>query len=101
MSTYLDGLSQIYSITNQINQLKAAQAENPEDPSSYILKIETSFSDMLNNLMFSYDNNEDDDKKTYDPFSSSLWTEQATLSLGLDGSANPGLTETSGLDLLI
>ena len=76
MTELMDGLSNIYSLTAKINQLKESgqnvtsqsQASTQADINNSLLEIEKSFSQLLDNLISSSD--EDKDKKdAYDPFS--------------------------------
>ncbi|OGC21437.1 hypothetical protein A2291_00270 [candidate division WOR-1 bacterium RIFOXYB2_FULL_42_35] len=72
MSTYVEGLADIYSITAKIQELKqnagnlSTNSNQTVDIEESLLQMQRSFSSMLNNLMFS---SNDDDDNSSDPFS--------------------------------
>ena len=93
MSNYIQGLSDVYTITAKINalqqeQMAASTAESITgiDPQTYILEMEKDFSRMLNNLMFSGNDNDEDNN---DPFSS--FYENQDLFLNKSTVNNPAL----------
>lgn len=79
MSSSLDGLSNIYSLTSQINSLKdqATNAKSTDsqsnsiDPNTALLNLQKNFNDMLNELVTSSDD-EEKKKESSDIFSSLL-----------------------------
>ena len=79
MSSAFDGLSNIYSLTAQINKLKdqASQASSGADPDLALLNIQKNFNEMLNDFISSSD---DDDKKKSDSLTSLITNYQASIS---------------------
>lgn len=74
MSTYVEGLSDIYAITAKIQELQqsagtlSTSSSQTVDIESTLLQMQKSFSSMLNNLMFSSNDDDDDDYSSSDPF---------------------------------
>jgi len=95
-----DGLSNIYSLTAQINALKNAQNNSnlnsvnnanqasQVDPKTYAYEMEKSFSQMLDNLMFSSDE-EKEKNNNNDIFSSIIDSQQKELDLISGKNTNP------------
>jgi len=88
MSNAFDGLSNIYSLTAKINALSSTptSSANSVDPKSYIYEMEKSFSQMLDNLMFSSD--EEEKKSGADPFASLIESEQTELNQIINNNPN-------------
>lgn len=106
MSDAFDGLSNIYSLTAKINALKNGQTNltstatgntSSVDPKSYIYEMEKSFSQMLDNLMFSSD--EDEKKNNADPFATLIESEQTKLNQLLNNNPNVNLSKYPELNL--
>lgn len=73
MSSLMDGLSNIYSLTSQINSLKDQATRtksntNGTDPENALLNLQQNFNEMLNSLIVSSDQDKDKDKEGSDPF---------------------------------
>jgi len=101
MSDSFYGLSNIYSLTAQIDALKKAKnagsSSSPAsqvDPKNYIYEMEKTFSQMLDNLMGPSD--EEKEKESSSDIFSSIMTSQQN-ELDLLNSKNQGLSSSSGL----
>jgi len=99
MSDAFDGLSNIYSLTAKINALKSGQnnlsstptnSANSVDPKSVIYEMEKSFSQMLDHLMFS---SEDENKNESDPFAAIIESEQTQLNQLINNNPNLNLNQ--------
>ena len=83
MSDYLDGLSNMYTLTAQINALKnqqtstnsAAGQASSIDPKEALYKLQLNFNEMLNGLISSSDEDKKDEEKSdfFDFFTFSLF----------------------------
>src|SRR3989339_884179 len=88
MTAISDGLSNIYSLTSQINSLKEqAKSGNADpsagiDPKESILYMQQSFYDMLSKLISTNDDS-DKEKESSDPFS--FLSSSSQLSANLSG----------------
>lgn len=67
MSTLMDGINNINSITAQINSLRTLEGEKITDPKMIKYTLEQNFNKMLQDLISSTDDEDDKDKS--DPFS--------------------------------
>ena len=106
MSIIESGISDIYLITAKIAELKSQSAAtgtvnnnaNNIDPKLALLNLQQSFNDMLNGLLSSSDN-EDDENKTdplsflFDSSSQSLTANQTAATANLNVSSYTGLLD--------
>jgi hypothetical protein len=104
MSDSFYGLSNIYSLTAQIDALKkaknagsSASSASQVDPKNYIYEMEKTFSQMLDNLMGPSD--EEKEKESSDDIFSSIMTSQQNQ-LDLLNSKNQGLSSSTGTNTL-
>lgn len=107
--TNISGMfSDVYSLTAKIHSLRQQDSDNSSNltnkeqtinAENAILDIQKSFSAMLNSLMFS--SNDDEDEKSYDPFASFNAFDQTSINPYL--SNNPGLSflNTPELDFTV
>ena len=71
MSTYLDGLNTVNSLTSRINALKQPQQAVGDEAQNALYELQKNFNDMLNSLISSSDD-EEKKKSAYDPFAQLL-----------------------------
>ena len=71
-NSYIEGLSDVYGLTAKIAELQKnadktqTSASQTLDPDQFILNMQKNFNSMLNNLMFS--SNDDNKETSTDPF---------------------------------
>ncbi len=78
MSTLMDGINNVYSLTAQIEALRSANQQNIDDPEALRYALEQNFNQMLNDLVAST-SEEDEDEDKNDPFSFFISSNQASL----------------------
>lgn len=66
----MDGISNVYALTAQINSLSSLDTESLQNPDAVKYTLEQNFSRMLNDLISATDNDDDekDKDKNADPF---------------------------------
>lgn len=101
MSSIYDSLSNVYSLTSQINALKNQQTStksatdqvNSIDPKAAVYELQKDFNQMLKDLISSSD--EDKDKEESDPFA--FLTDYQTSLNNLNVNSYTGSVETDNL----
>jgi hypothetical protein len=103
MSDSFDGLSNLYSISSNVNAFKNAQnslsnvsktgSSSQIDPKATILEFEKSFSKMLDNFMFGSTDGTDNSSNGQDALSSFL--DQQIASLNSTASQTPSSSQTT------
>ena len=78
MSTLTDGINNAYALTAQINALQKQGRSSIKDPNAINYVLEQNFNQMLNDLISS-SNDEEDEQDKYDPFSFFITSNQASL----------------------
>ena len=78
MSTLMDGVNNAYSLTAQINSLKALDQSKIDDPNAVKYVLEQNFNKMLNDLVSATSDN-DDEEDGGDYFSFLTSNNQASL----------------------
>ena len=78
MSSLMDGINNAYSLTAQINSLRSAGQPSLDDPDTIKYALAQNFNQMLNDLISSTNDDEDEDDK-HDPFSFFMTNNQASL----------------------
>ena len=78
MSTLMNGINNVYSLTAQIDSLRSLSQPNLDDPETIKYALEQNFNQMLENLVSSTD--DDDDHHENDYFSFLMSNTQASLS---------------------
>ena len=71
MSSIMDGVNAINSLTAQIDKLKSSSQQSPPDPKELEASIEQNFNEMLSNLLTTSDD-EKENKNSTDIFSAFL-----------------------------
>jgi hypothetical protein len=67
MSILSEGINNVYALTNQISNLQSVDP-SAYDPKAMEVALQQNFNQMLNDLMFAVDSDDEDDKDKFDPF---------------------------------
>jgi len=97
MSSLMDGISNVNSITAQINSLNSKELieEGLQDPQMIKYTLEKNFNQMLNDLLSTSNDDEDEDESS-DPFSFLLNSNQAYV----DNLIKPKASDEASLNLV-
>ena len=97
MSTLMDGINNIYSLTAQINSLKSMDQTKIDDPDAIKYALEQNFSNMLDDLVSATSDNDDKEEDNNDYFSFLTSSNQASL----QSLQAQGILETSDVQAIL
>jgi len=78
MSILMDGISNVNALSGQISNLQALSGQDLEDPKILEFALQQNFNQMLEDLISSTNDNDDDEEKS-DPFSFIIPNQQTSL----------------------